>query len=157
MKGIRKWARMSQTSAHVKDTQPKPTLPGVERIEEHPFSFGSRQIDQPPAGNRTIHDWIQEIPSRYSDINGGVMKELMSLALRYINEFQITSENHQGAVMEHQVLEQRKRLSLLADGERDLDQRLAGDPEVREQFVSDLTALVLVLSTGSTHSNTENG
>ena len=157
MKRIQKCVRMSRSSADVKDTHLKPPVPGVGRIEGHPISFSPCQLDRPLAETRTVQDWIQEIPSRYPDINGGVIKESMSLALRYCDEVQSIAINHRGPVMELNVFELLNRLSLLADGESDLDQKLAEVPEVREQFVSDLIGLVLVLSKGSIPFDTADG
>ena len=156
MKGLEKMARMSQISVRIKDTQSKPTLPGVGCIEGRPTSSSSRHPVLSLTGKGTVDDWIQEVPDRSSDIHVGVIKELISLDRRYIHEVRFAIIDHEEAAMDPEVLELGKRLSLWADGEGDLDRKLAEYPEVREVLVSSLTALVLVFSTGSIPFDTTN-
>ena len=78
------------------------------------------------------------------------MAESMWLALRYFGHVKIAAENDKEATSVIEMLEQQRRLSLLKDGDDDLDQRLYDRPEVRKLVVSNLLTIVLVLNTGST-------
>lgn len=150
MEDIPKIDALGQAPSNIKDVQSKPTLPIVRRTTSHPTSSTSHHPNQPPDHIRTIDDWIQECPAEFPNVNEGVMKDLMELAKRYLEEIRLADVNHPGAVSLLEVLEHRRRFSLLVDGDSDLDRRLAEAPAVREPFVSNLTALVLVLRTGST-------
>ena len=77
------------------------------------------------------------------------MAESMWLALRYLGQFKAAG-NDKEATSVPEMLEQQRRLSLLKDGDDDLDQRLYDNPKVRKLIVSNLLTIVLVLSTGST-------
>ncbi len=90
----------------------------------------------------------------FQDIDEGLIKDMMMLALRYFKEVELAARNNQGATPELEVFEQRRRFSVWTHGDSDLDRRLRETPVVRELVVSNLTALVLLLSTGSTHYST---
>ena len=134
--------------------QSMPTLRSVSPTRSHPTASISHQLDQPPADTRNIFSWIQGLPREFRDVDEGLIKDMMMLALRYFKEIEQAARNNQGATSELEVFEQRKRLSLWTDGNSDLDRRLRENPAVRELVVSNLTALVLLLSTGSTHCST---
>lgn len=102
----------------------------------------------------TIDDWIQDHPEQFPDVDGGIVKELMTLALRYVEQVELHAVKHQGALS---VLEEhRQKMLLWIDGDSKLDRRLAEAPEMRESFVSNLVPLVLVLRTGDSPSSAEN-
>ena len=103
-----------------------------------------------PAGRANVAGWIQELPSELQDAKGGFMAESMWLALRYFGQVKIAAGNEKETDSVIELLEQQRRLSLLQDGDDDLDQRLYNDPKVRKLVVSNLLTLVLVLNTGST-------
>ena len=150
MERTQKSAAVSQISTNIDDIQSRSSLRDSGRTQSHPTSPTSYYPDQPPPDRRTVDDWMSAFPRTFSDVNGGAMEELMSVILRYLEEVDLAAMNHQRAIDIHEVHEYRQRLSVLKDGDRDLDRRLAKAPRVREQFVSNLIALVLVLSTGST-------
>ena len=107
-----------------------------------------------PAGRANVAGWIQELPSEFQDAKGGFMAESMWLALRYFGQVKIAAGNEKETDSVFEMLEQQRRLSLLRDGDGDLDQRLYNDPKVRKLVVSNLLTLVLVLNTGSTFLST---
>ena len=111
-------------------------------------------IDQPPADTGTVPGWIGKLPTTFQDVNGGVMKEMMSLTLLYFKQVRKTAGRCQDDPLVLEVLELQKRFSLWAYGASDLDESLGVNPAVRELIVSDLAALVLILSTGSIHCST---
>ena len=102
-----------------------------------------------PAGRETTGDWIRDLPTEFQDVDEGILKAMMSLILRYFKQVRIAAGSHHRATSVRGVLEVQQRFSLFTDGDGDLDQRLNNDPAVRKLIVSDLTALVLLLSTGS--------
>ncbi len=145
---------MSQMSNNINDAQSKPSLRSLGSTESHPTASVSHQLDQPPADTRNILSWIQGLPRVFQDIDEGLIKDMMMLALRYFEAVELAARNNQGATSELEVFKQRKRFSLWTDGDSDLDRRLRETPAVRELVVSHLTALVLLLSIGSTHYST---
>lgn len=82
------------------------------------------------------------------------MKEMMSLTLLYFKQVRKTAGRYQDDPLVLEVLELQKWFSLWAYGASDLDESLGVNPAVRELIVSDLAALVLILSTGSIHCST---
>lgn len=82
------------------------------------------------------------------------MKEMMLLTLLYFKQVRKTAGRCQDDPLVLEVLELQKRFSLWAYGASDLDESLGVNPAVRELIVSDLAALVLILSTGSIHCST---
>ena len=101
-----------------------------------------------PAGSANVAGWIQELPSIFQDAKGGFMAGLMSLALRYFDQFEIAIGNDKEATSMREMLVQRQYLRVLQDGDGDLDQRLYENPKVRKLVVSNLLTVVLVLNTG---------
>lgn len=102
-----------------------------------------------PAGRETVSDWIQNLPTKYQDVDEGVLKDLIRLILRYFEQFRIAAGTHHRAIPVLEVLEVQQTFRLFTDGDGDLDQRLKNNPALRKPIVSDLTALLLLMSTGS--------
>ena len=102
----------------------------------------------PPDG-KLVDDWIQDLPIEFQDVNEGVMTALMTLTLLYFHQVDIAARNDPVASSVLEVIEQQHRFRLLIDSDGDLDQRLGDQLAVRKLVVSNLTAIVLVLSTGS--------
>ena len=150
MDGTQESATMSQNSTNIRDLQSKPTLRGIGLTGSHPTSPTSHHPNQPPADRRTIDHWIRDLPPKFPDVNDGVIRELTLIVLRHFNEVKLAAVNHQGAIEVLEMLEQRKWFSLWTDGDDNLDPKLSEAADVREPFVSNLTALVLLLHTGST-------
>ena len=109
--------------------------------------------DPPPAGIRTIDHWIQDLPKEFSDVDGGIVKDLMRLALCYLEQFRLPAMKHRDAAS---VLEEHRHKMCLLKDDGNLDARLAEAPKMRGLVVSNLLSLVLVLSTGASHSSVEN-
>lgn len=110
--------------------------------------------DQAPANRGNTAGWLLELPEDYQDINEGVIKDMMKLTLRYFEQLRIAAARYQDVPSVLEVLELHKRFSLWTDGNSDLDRRLSDDPAVRKLIVSHLAALVIHLSTGSSHCST---
>ena len=102
-----------------------------------------------PAGRETTGDWIRGLPTEFLDVDEGILKAMMSLILRYFKQVRKAASSHHRATSVDDVLEVQQWFSLFMDGDGDLDQKVNNDPRVRKHIVSDLTALVLLLSTGS--------
>lgn len=144
----------TQTSINIRKLPSQPTLHGVGRTGPHPTSSTFHHLDQPPADTKTVGEWLRELPAKFVDTNEGVMEDLKLILRRYVKEVELVAGNHQQEVSAVEVLEQLRKFQLWTDGERDLDRRLVEAPTVRESLVSDLTGLVLLLSTGSTSLST---
>lgn len=148
---------VSQTSNNIQNVHSKPTLHTVEWTRSNATSSASHHPQQPQADTKFIDDWIRDLPQTFQDVNEGMMKELMAVVVRYFEEIEIAAARHQGAPSVREVLELRDKFRLWADGFNDPDRRLVEDPPVRRQLVSNLLALLLVLSTGSTWCYIEKG
>lgn len=122
-------------------------------IGSHSTASTPHHLDQTPTGTYTTEDWIRKLPREFLDINEGSLKDVMLVIRRCFEEAELLPANHQEAAMR----EQGERFKLWMDGEDDLDLRLVRAPTVREEFVSNLTTLVLFLSTGSTSLYAEKG
>ena len=131
----------------------KPTLhvDGLSRVQS-PYST-PHHPDPRPAEERTIDDWIRDLPAEFSDVDGGIVKDLMRLALCYLEQFKLPAMKHRGAVS---MLEEHRQKMCLLNDDSNLDPRLAEAPKMRELFVSNLLSLVLLLSTGAPHSSAGN-
>ena len=156
MQNTQKLVPAVQPSTNMKGMQLKPALRGVGPTGSQPTSSASHHDDQPSADTASIDGWIRDLPTKFPDVNEGVMKDMMSLIARYFEQIRIAVEKHEGATSVPEVLEvleMEKKFCLWADGDGDLDRRLNDDTTVKKLIVSDLAALVLVLSTGSTLSH----
>ena len=149
MESIQRSVAVSQISTNINNIQSEPSLHGIGQTRSHSISSSSHRPYRSPADERTIDRWIQNLPQDFRPVDEGVMKELMSLALRYFEEFRVAHYQEASSVFE--LLEQHQMLHLWADGDSDLDRRLNEAPAERGLMVSHLTALVMILSTGSTH------
>ena len=148
MEGIRKSVPVSQTSTNINYAQSESSLL-VERTESHPTSSSSRRLGQAPADKRNIGEWIRH-PTDFRD-DGGVVKEMMSLILRYFDEVILAAEKYKAATSVPWVSEQRKRFRLFINDDSNLERRLSEDTEVRGLIVSSLNDLLLAFRTGNTH------
>ena len=138
-----------QVSTNIKHLQSKPTSQGIGGTEPYRTSSTSDLPDTPSTDSRKTDVWIQDLPPEFQDVNVGVQGDMMELARKYFQEVELAAADHHQENSISEVLEQRKRFSLWTDGEGDLDEKLHENPTVRGQFVSNLTAIVLDLSTGS--------
>lgn len=112
------------------------------------------KIDLAPVNRYNTASWLLELPEVFPDVHEGVMNDMMKLTLRYFEQVRIAAARCQGAPSVLELLELHKRFSLWTDGDSDLDRRLSDDPVVRKEIVSHLAALVIHLSTGSSHCST---
>lgn len=148
MVDTQKLGAMSQTSNNIQNVHSKPTLHTVEWPRLNATSSASHHPQQAQADTEFLDDWIRDLPQTFQDVNEGLMKDLMAVVVRYFEEIEIAAARHQGAPSVREVLELREKFRLWADGFNDPDRRLVEDPPVRRQLVSNLLALLLVLSTG---------
>ena len=111
-------------------------------------------IGQPPADTGTLPGWIRNLPTKFPDVNEGVMEDMVLLTDRYFKEVRKAAGPYQVTPSVREVLELQERFILWADGVSGLDRKLENDPAVRVCIVSELAALVLILSTGSTNCST---
>ena len=142
----------TQTSTNIDDVQSKPILHGTGRTEPNVTSSTIHHSHPPPPNSGIVDDWIRHLPPEFSDVNEGVMKDLTSVALDCLWEVEVAGASHQA-----DVIQLRQKLSLWTVGASGLDQKLAEDPELRKHFMSNLTALVLLLSTGKALLDAEKG
>ena len=157
MESALKTTLVSQTSTNIKDVESKRAVPSTEWAEIHSTPSPSLHPTQPPADRRAVDDWIQDLPHQFFDVNEGTMRELTSVILLHFGAIERAVNEYQGPLELPEVFEQQQRFSALADGDSKLDQRLAEAPNVRALFVSNLTALVLVLNRGSTLFDAQRG
>ena len=111
-------------------------------------------IGQPPAHTGTLPGWIQNLPTKFPDVNEGCIAEMISLNLGYFKEVRKAAGHYQDAPSVLEVLELQKKFSLWADGVSGLDRKLEDNPAERVSIVSDLAGLVQILSRGSTNCST---
>ena len=102
-----------------------------------------------PAGKEAVGDWIRDLPTKFQDVDEGVLKDLMSLILRYFKQVRVAAGTHHRARPILAVLEVQQKFCLFTDGDDDLDRRLKNNPAMRKPIVSDLTAVLLLMSIGS--------
>ena len=106
---------------------------------------------QPSADTGTLPGWVRNLPTKFADVNGGVMEEMISLTLHYFQEVSKAAGPYQDAPSVLEMLELQRRFSLWQDGVNGLDQKLENHTAVRVFIMSELAGLVLILSTGSTN------
>ena len=131
----------------------EPTLQDDCLNRGHPLSCTSHHPGPPTIETKSTDDWIQNLSGDSSDVDGGIVKDLMTLALRYFEQVELAAVKRPAVVLDFE--EYRQKILLLIDGDSNLDRRLVEATEVKNLLVSNLVPLVLALKTGDSPSSAE--